>query len=111
MAKVDDGVDRISEVRSEKSLRLMSVSISELLGSERGRLLRDSVSDLFERARLRKARVTKHRPGPDTLILTSAPSMSEDSSKTLHLNVWELVSVRITVGSKYRPASPENRPS
>ena len=37
--------------------------------------------------------------------------MSEDSSKTLHLNVWELVSVRITVGSKYRPATPENRPS
>ena len=55
-----------SSKRSEKSKRLRAVSISELFGSERGRLLRDLVSDLFERARLRKARVTTHRPGPDT---------------------------------------------
>jgi hypothetical protein len=53
-----------SSKRSEKSKRLRAVSISELFGSERGRLLRDLVSDLFERARLRKARVTTHRPGP-----------------------------------------------
>ena len=65
-----------------------------------------------ERARLLKARVMTHRGwsasafGGATLIFMSAPEISEDSSNTKNLNVWQLSVSLIVSGNSRRTFLP-----